>query len=81
MKITVFKMDNKVSVKFETGLYEQTYKFRDGDAVDSMAAIEELVDPSFQQAVLEQFQQLHRLKMQALNRRRADEKEVFEEII
>lgn len=27
MKITVFKTDTRISVKFETGFYEQTYKF------------------------------------------------------
>ncbi|MEO1516178.1 MAG: hypothetical protein AAFV95_14230 [Bacteroidota bacterium] len=81
MKITIFQMDNKLSVKFETGLYEQTYKFRAGDQTDTSEDMRELVDAEFQQAVLEQFQQLHRLKMQALNRRRASEGERFEEII
>ena len=28
VKITVFKMDNKFSVKFESIHYEQTFKFR-----------------------------------------------------
>ena len=31
LKITAFKMDNKLSIKFESGLFEQTYKFRESE--------------------------------------------------
>lgn len=33
MKITVFKHNDKVSIKFEKNLLEQIFKFRDGGAV------------------------------------------------
>lgn len=35
IKVTVFKMNEKVSVKFEYNLLEQTYKFRDGSGINS----------------------------------------------
>ncbi|MFK8103799.1 MAG: hypothetical protein AB8G15_14790 [Saprospiraceae bacterium] len=82
MKITVFQMDNKYSVKFETSLYEQTYKFRQSEELQGLAAIETLVDDQFQAQVLEQFQQLHRIKSEGLGRfLSAQEEEEFDEII
>ncbi|MBK7870450.1 MAG: hypothetical protein IPJ74_07085 [Saprospiraceae bacterium] len=39
LKITVFKMDNKISIKFESGLYEQTYKFRSGDTISNLGDV------------------------------------------
>lgn len=82
MKITVFKMDNKFSVKFESGLYEQTYKFRGGDAIENLTDIEKIVDPAFCQAVLQELSTMHKIKNQALARvLTADAEEEFEEII
>lgn len=33
--VSVFKMDNKISVKFESNGLEQTYKFRDGSPINN----------------------------------------------
>jgi hypothetical protein len=35
VKVTVFKMNDKISIKFEYNLLEQIYKFRDGSGVSS----------------------------------------------
>lgn len=35
IKVTVFKMNERVSIKFEYNLLEQIYKFRDGSGIDS----------------------------------------------
>lgn len=82
LKITLFKMDNRLSVKFESGFYEQTYKFRTGDGLETAEDLRKIVDEGFIQAVDEQFVELHRLKMEAMARHlppaRADE---FETII
>lgn len=81
VKTTVFKMDNRLSVKFETGLYEQTYKFREGEGADTLEAITQLVNEDFFQGVMVQFQQMHALRQQRLNAERdKDVEEVFEEI-
>ncbi len=36
IKVTVFKMNEKISVKYEYNLMEQTYKFRDGSGIDTL---------------------------------------------
>ncbi len=81
MKITVFKMDNKLSVKFETGLYEQTFKFRESNELTDFNAIQRLVDEHFMQQVLENFAKLHQIKNAALGRFIKEEDEEFEEIV
>ena len=82
MKITVFKMDNKFSVKFETNLYEQSYKFRESDQLNGLQAIQNLVDQQFQEQVLRQFEQLHLIKTTGLNRFiTTEEDDEFEDII
>jgi hypothetical protein len=81
LKITVFKMDNKLSVKFETGLYEQTFKFRESDALNSFESVQKLVDEPFINAVMKNFATMHRLKNDALGRFLPKETEEFEEII
>lgn len=35
IKVTVFKMNDKISVKYEWNLLEQTLKFRDGSTIQS----------------------------------------------
>lgn len=82
LKITVFKMDNKYSVKFESGLYEQTYKFRSGDAIERLEDIEKIVDSAFCEEVLQQLNAMHRIKNQAMARvLTPGETDEFEEII
>jgi len=46
-KITVFKMDNRLSVKFERGLNEQTYKFRTNNELQNFEDMQRLVDADF----------------------------------
>ncbi len=82
LKITVFKMDNKLSVKFESGLYEQTYKFRSSDAVQGLEDIEKIVDATFCEAVLQDLNRMHQRKNQAMARTLPQEvNQEFEEII
>lgn len=81
MKITVFKMDNKLSVKFETGLYEQTFKFRESNELSDFDAMQRLVDEQFVQEVLEGFAKLHQVKNAAMGRFLPKAEEGFEEII
>ncbi len=81
MKITVFKMDNKLSVKFETGLYEQTFKFRESNELNGLESIQKLVDEQFIAEVVENFAKLHRTKNEALGRFLPKPEEGFEEII
>jgi hypothetical protein len=53
LKITVFKNEGKCSVKFEAGLLEQIYKFRDDERLQTFEDIQKIVDESFIQKVEE----------------------------
>lgn len=82
LKITVFQMDNKLSVKFESGLYEQTYKFRSGEGLDSMEDLRRVLDGPFIEAVMASLKQMHRQRTAAVSRQLPPEpEEEFEEII
>jgi len=82
LKVTVFKMDNKLSVKFESGLYEQTYKFRMNDQLETLEDVKKMVDLPFLQAVEEELQRMHRVRNAALSRLiKEDEKDEFPVII
>lgn len=79
-KITVFKMDNRLSLKLETGLYEQTYKFRMGEGMESLEDVQRIVDPVFLQAAGRLFAAMHQAHLGALSRSSVADDE-FEEII
>lgn len=82
LKITIFLHDSKYSVKFESGLYETTYKFRSGDSIDSVDAIKGIVDAQFIAEVAQTLPKMHQQKLQAIGRWiQAREEEEFEEII
>lgn len=82
MKITVFKMENKLSVKFESGLFEQTYKFRDGEAVESLLDVQNLVDATFLKEVEQELTRMQQIKNQAIKRNSSSKNsDEFEEII
>ncbi|MCB9051847.1 MAG: hypothetical protein H6556_20620 [Lewinellaceae bacterium] len=82
LKITIFQMENKLSVKLESGLFEQTYKFRTGGPVNSVEDIRKLIDSQFTTAVLEEMSRMRSIQTQALERLGpGEEEEEFEEII
>ena len=82
LKITVFKLNERLSVKFESGLYEQIYKFRSGQGADTLDEVRKIVDSDFIEDVALELQQMHRRKMTALARQlSAGKEEAFEEII
>lgn len=66
LKITAFQYDGKLSVKFEVGLLEQTFKFREFNQLNDMAGIEKLVDATFIGQVLKNFQAMHQAREEAM---------------
>lgn len=81
VKTTVFKMDNRVSIKFETGLYEQIYKFREGEGADTLEDIRKIFTEPMIKSVMAQFQQMHTVRNQGLAAaNRGASEEVFDEI-
>jgi len=82
MKITVFKDNGKLSAKFETGLFEQTYKFREMDAMKNLVDVKGLVDAEYQARVIENFRVMNQLRNEGLDRFLPKvEEEGFEEIV
>lgn len=81
MKVTVFKMDNRISVKFEIGLYEQTYKFRISEGLETIADVQRLVDQDFMKKVMDLFEPMHKLKQGGMERHFENLEEDFDEII
>lgn len=66
MKITIFHMSGKYSIKFETQLMEQTYKFRDGQ-FDNIIEIKELLTDDFYNKITSVFNQMDKHKHDMLN--------------
>lgn len=58
LKITVFKTDTRLSIKFENGDFEQTYKFRPTDQTNSLQEINQLLDEEMVETVLRRFDQM-----------------------
>ncbi len=81
MKITVFKMENKYSIKFETDLYEQTYKLKTGSHLEGFDDVKQWADEGMQEKVLEHFNNMHLLSMKRNAELLPEEGEEFEEII
>jgi hypothetical protein len=80
-KITLFKMDTRISVKFEEGQLEQTYKFRTGDFIQTVEDVKRLVDRKFIEKVTSIFQQMTDLSTEAVTVQRERELNEFDEII
>jgi hypothetical protein len=82
LKISVFKNDNRLSVKLEDSLYELWYKFGDDDRFRTVEDVQRFADAAFIQQVLLQLQSMHHNRLATLNRNFAapDEAE-FENII
>ncbi len=82
LKITVFKMDTRITVKFETALHEQSYKFRVSDQINHIEHVKKLVDKKFIEGVLDNFKMQHRTQSQAMERFiEFDEEEEFDDIV
>lgn len=66
IKVTIFRMDNKFSVKLEQDLLEQTYKFREGGPVERLEDVQELLDERFFESVKYVFSKMSQLRQTAL---------------
>jgi hypothetical protein len=66
MKITVFKMNDKVSIKLEMHLMEQTYKFRDGSRIESMEDAMLFLNETFLDSTIQTFETMYKHKVNSL---------------
>ena len=79
-KITVFKSGMRHLLKVETSDFEQTIKFKDGEA-NSVAEIRSMVDGGFLQSVKPVFGLMAKQKRSMLAKKKANDAEDWEEII
>ncbi len=84
LKITVFQMDQRISVKFENAAFEQTFKLGIDERYRSMEAVRKWVDETLVAEVLARMDDMYRSRREA-DRRAFGEREAseedFEEII
>ncbi|GAB4264648.1 MAG: hypothetical protein Kow0027_31510 [Saprospiraceae bacterium] len=66
VRVTVFRMDNKFSVKLEQDLLEQTYKFREGRPVEALEDVLSLLDDRFFESAEYIFSKMIQLRQTAL---------------
>jgi hypothetical protein len=81
-KVTVFQMNHKFTVKFETGMYELAFKLREAENMKGLEDIEKFVDEDLITSVKRRFHEMHRAALSAfakLNRQNSEDE--FDEII
>jgi hypothetical protein len=82
LKISVFKNEGRTSVKFETSLYEQTYKLGDDERFSTVEGVEEFVDAAMLEKIVQVYQQKQCDRLESMTRNFPVQTEaVFEEII
>jgi hypothetical protein len=79
-KITVFKMEHRLTLKMENGLYEQAYKFTLSEHLSGFEDVKNLLDDAFLEAVEARFQAM-RADTESLMRRRFPKAVEWEEEI
>ena len=68
MKITVFKMNNKLSIKFEHDLLEQIIKFRAGSPVCDLETAKAFVTNNLNQIIVSNMEKLSVYRGEVLNK-------------
>ncbi|MFQ3215458.1 MAG: hypothetical protein ACI9XJ_001689 [Marivirga sp.] len=58
-KITIFHWNERYLVKFEIGMYEQTYKM-DEYEIENEEALKALIDDDFVQKIMNRFDAMHK---------------------
>lgn len=82
IKITVFKMNERVSVKFEKNLCEQIYKFRDGSGIQNFDDVKKFVDDIYISEIGVIFEKMEMKKYQRILKfNEMATEEYFDEII
>jgi hypothetical protein len=68
VKTTVFHWNQKYLIKFETALYEQTYKVSELDVMGDEDIRRLIDDETFQATWIKQFQSMHQGLQEAIGR-------------
>jgi hypothetical protein len=81
VKVTVFSMNGRISVKFERDLMEQTYKFRDGSPVRSLEDVRKFCGSETMAQIHQLFGQMHLLRGTGLRSMTKDSDTLFDFIL
>jgi hypothetical protein len=81
LKITVFKNDGKFSIKFESGLLEQIYKFREDERLQTFEDVQKLADEAFIEKSATLLRGMYDARNEAFERNFKDEEEEFDLIL
>lgn len=68
LKISIFKMNERISVKFENARYEQTFKMGSDERFQTPEAIERWVDGALLEQVMLNFRSMHAAAVAATRR-------------
>ena len=67
-KITIFSMNMKYLIKFEKGIFEQTYKLSEMDIVDGVDGVFRILDEDFIASVVKRFDEMRKDFQEAYTR-------------
>ena len=81
LKITVFKNDGKFSIKFESGLLEHIYKFREDERLQSFEDIQKLADEAFIEKSAELLRGMYDAREEAFQRNFQNQEDEFDVIL
>jgi len=77
-KITVLKMNEKVTLQIEDRLVSQSYVFRDGSGVSDLASAEQVLTPDFMEGIEARFSQMNSDYIKALEKMNMDMDDDFD---
>ncbi|MGB4958845.1 MAG: hypothetical protein WBO36_05165 [Saprospiraceae bacterium] len=81
IKATVFVMNERISVKYEYQLMEQTYKFRDGSGIQSLADVERFSMEKTSERIKQIFTEMAKIRTEALVSMATEEDDEFDVIL
>ena len=80
-KITVFKHEEKISIKFEKDMVEYLYKFRSGSVVDDLASAKQFVEESMKKQFAQPFTDLLNIRDSVLQQMLVEKEDEFPSIL
>lgn len=69
LKITVFKMETRFTVKFENEWLEQSFRFAQSDQLESFEDIQQLIDKHFMEQVEQRFESMRNDQLALLKKK------------
>ncbi len=84
LKITVFKIDHRISVKFENADFEQTFKLGSDERYQNPEVLRQWIDDTLLAEVLRLMKELRRIRQAADQRafpRESAAEDAFEQIV